>query len=383
MAYNGHPVIDADSHIREYWDLDRTYTAYIDPEYRDQWNRFHAAVKGRQSRPGDVGFSELLWPRLPGHPMGVYDGFMAPPQEERPFDRSTSNAGRKIDPSCHWDPTVRLKDMDTAGVDKSVMFASQSDGFCMLDDIGFESALQRAYHRFMNHYCSEAEGRLFWVGNSNLRDIDESIRQLRYWHEHDPYFAGMFISRALPDGAMLDHPRLHPLFAASQELNMPIWVHGGSNRPPLTPWPGASNAVYHGWGGQYALAGLVGGGVFDLFPELRIGLFESGVGWMPWFIEKLDDGYRPGSAQTPYLKRSASEIAASGQLFVSIEADEEYIPEAVEALGEHLWLFATDYPHNGTCWPEGVPLVDGQKISEKAKLAMLGENALRFQPRLA
>ena len=164
---------------------------------------------------------------------------------------------------------------------------------------------------------------------------------------------------------------------------MPIWVHGGSNRPPLTPWPGATNAVYHGWGGQYALAGLIGGGVFDRFPDLRIGLFESGIGWMPWFVEKLDDGYRPGGAQTPYLKRKPSEIVASGQLFVSIEADEEYIAEAVKELGEHVWLFATDYPHNGTCWPEGVPLVKQQEIGESAKIAMLGGNAQRFLPRLA
>jgi uncharacterized protein len=381
--YNGHVVIDADSHIREYWDLDRTYTAYMDPEYREKWNQFHAAVKNQQKRPGDVGFSELLWPRLPGHPMGVYDAFAAPPRDGRPMDRSMSNSGQKIDPSCHWDPNVRLKDMDTAGIDKSVMFASQSDGFCMLDDVGFESALQRAYHRFMNQYCSEAEGRLSWIGNSNLRDIDESVAQLRYWHEKDPNFAGMFISRACPDGAMLDHPRLHPLFAASQELDMPIWVHGGTNRPPLTPWPSAPNAVYHGWGGQYAMAGLIGGGVFDFFPQLRIGLFESGVGWMPWLVEKLDDGFRPGGPQTPYLKRKPSEIVASGQLFVSIEADEEYIGEAVEALGEHVWLFATDYPHNGTCWPEGVPLVKKQNVSESAKIAMLGENAKRFLPRLA
>ena len=392
--HNGTTVIDADSHIREYWDIDRTYTDYMDPEYRDKYARFSAAVRARQRHPGDPGLSDLLWPSLPRHPMGVYDAFAVPPDGAAPAgrqppaapagpNRATSNAGRKVDPACHWDPSIRLHDMDVAQIDTSVMFASQSDGYCMLDDAGFESALQRAYHRFMRDYCAGSKGRLRWVGNANMRDIEESVRQLKYWTEHDPHFVGMFISRACPDGAMLDHPRLRPLFEASQELDMPIWVHGGSNRPPLTPWVTASNAIYHSLGGQYALYALIGGGVFDLFPKLRIALFESFGGWMPFFMELLDDGLKPGSAQFPLLQRKPSEILAGGQLFCSVEADEAHIAYAVETLGDHLWLFATDYPHSGTCWPEGVPLIAGQKLPEPTTARILGENAKRFQPRLA
>lgn len=163
---------------------------------------------------------------------------------------------------------------------------------------------------------------------------------------------------------------------------MPIWVHGGSNRPPLTPWVSAPNAIYHTIGGIYALAGLIGGGAFDLFPTLRFGIFESFCGWMPYFMSQFDDGFNPGSAQTPFLKRKPSEILAGGQLFCSIEADEEHLAYAVEELGDHVWLFSTDYPHNGTCWPEGVPMVKDQKISEEAKVKILGENAKRYCPRL-
>lgn len=122
--------------------------------------------------------------------------------------------------------------------------------------------------------------------------------------------------------------------------------------------------------------------MFDLFPRLRIGIFESGAGWLPWFIEKLDVGYKPGSVQTPNLKRKPSEIVAGGQVFCSIEAEEEHIAYAVESLGEHVWLLSTDYPHGGTCWPDGVKLVGAQKITESAKIKLLGDNAVRFQPKL-
>src|SRR5581483_486934 len=350
MSYKGHIVVDADCHLREYWEMDRTYKDNIDPEYRATYEQFSKAVRSRQRWAGDVGLGDLLWPRPPSHPMGVYDSFQPiaqPGGNGAAPDRATSSAGQRIDPACNWDPAIRLQDMDTAGIDVSVMFASQSDGFCMLNDVGFESALQRAYHRFMSAYCSGAKGRLRWLGNSNLRDIPETISQLRHWKKQDPSFAGMFVPRACPDGTMLDNPKLRPIFEASQELDMPIWIHGGANRPPLTPWVHAPNGLYHGLGGQYAMTALIGGRVFDLFPRLRIGIFESGGGWMPWLVEKLDDGFQPGSSQNPLMKRSASDIVAGVQLFCSVEADEEHIDYAVEALGEDVWLLSTDYPHSG------------------------------------
>ena len=387
MSYNGHVVIDSDCHIREYWDLDRTYKAGMDPDYRERYEQFSAAVRARQRSPGDPGFGQLLWPRLPSHPLGVYDAFeneSAPRQQGNRDGRQVTSVGAEVDPACHWDPAVRLRDMDTANIDVSVIFPSQSDGFYALNDAGFESALHRSYNRFMSDYCAGSQGRLWWVGSSTFRDIPETVAQLKQWAAQREHFAGMFLGRACGDGTMLDNPKLHPLFEASQDLDLPIWIHGANRPPSLTPWPGSPNALFHSLGGMYAMAALIGGGVFDLFPKLRVGIFESFGGWMPYFLEKLDDGYEPGSAMTPKLKRKPSEIVASGQLFCSIEVDETQIEHAVEELGEHIWLFSTDYPHGGTFWPKAVPMVTERKgLSESAKVKMLGENALRFLPQLA
>src|SRR2546430_6880508 len=81
-----------------------------------------------------------------------------------------TGTGREIDPACHWDPTIRLRDMEVAGVDISVMFPSQSDGLCMLNDVGLESAMHRAYHRFLTDYCAEPDRILRWVADAILRD---------------------------------------------------------------------------------------------------------------------------------------------------------------------------------------------------------------------
>ena len=56
------------------------------------------------------------------------------------------------------------------------------------------------------------------------------------------------------------------------------------------------------------------------------------------------------------------------------------VPNAVESLGEHIWLLSTDYPHQDTPWPDGVSLVAARKMSESAKIKMFWENAKRFLP---
>jgi len=99
-------------------------------------------------------------------------------------------------------------------------------------------------------------------------------------------------------------------------------------------------------------------------------------------VEQLDGAFHPGSAATPNLRRRTSEILAAGQIFCSVEADEEYIEHAIEALGEDIWLFSTDCPHSGTPWPDGVAMItERSELPESAKL--LGENAKQFLPRLA
>jgi len=392
MSYQGHPVVDMDSHIREYEEFERSYGPYIDPAYREQYEALAQAITARQALPGELvlfmNSRAVLSPTPPRRPLGLSDYF--------PIDRPNPQGSAlgqdvEVDRSCNWDPTIRLKDMDIANVDISVMFPSQADGFCVLRDIGFESALHRAYHRFVSEYSAPGGGRLRWVANATMRDPRRTADELSYWAERDENLAGVFLPRACPDGRLLDNPDLYPIYERAQELDLPIYIHGGTLRPPVTP--GAQgldnsgyliNAVYHAWGGQVAMGALIGGGVFDVFPKLRAGLFESGGGWMPWLVEKLDDAYRPGSSMTPKLKRKPSEVVAAGHVFCSFDPGEEYATHAIERLGDHIWLLGTDYPHQGSCFPEGVQRIANiEGVSESAKINILGGNALRMSPRLA
>ena len=81
MSYNGLTVIDADSHIREYVDVDRTYREHIDPKYRAAFEQLSGAVAKRR----DVGLptdlfmhpQAIIEPSDEYRPLGVYDTFGA------------------------------------------------------------------------------------------------------------------------------------------------------------------------------------------------------------------------------------------------------------------------------------------------------------------
>jgi predicted TIM-barrel fold metal-dependent hydrolase len=394
LGYKGHLVIDADCHMQEYWDVDRTYREFIDPKYKATYEAFSQAVRADQKRLAETGHGlgsgtsaqmGAVYSHPPLRPLGVYEPF-----EVVNTPRSPSGLNRdKIDLAVNWDPALYLTDMDKAGIDIGVIFSSQSDNYCMLQDVGFEHALNEAYHRYMHVFCAESGGRLRWLSNTVIRDVAASVADLTYWAERDETFAGAFVPRRFPEGRLLDSPDLFPLWERSQELDLPIWIHGNPDHAPTTPGSkeldnsAFARSVLKGWGGQTALGALIGGGIFDLFPRLRLGVFENAAGWMPWFIEMCDWSYRPGAPSTPNMKRTPSEVVADGQIFCGVEPGELGLGECVARLGEHPWLFATDYPHLSGPWPDGVAQIDETVgLSESAKIAMFETNAQRFLPRL-
>ncbi|HYA29273.1 MAG TPA: amidohydrolase family protein [Acidobacteriota bacterium] len=388
MSYQGYTVIDADSHFREYLDVDRTYREHIDPEYRESFEKLSAAVARRreagQSTDLFMGPMAIIEPSNEWHPLGVYDTFGAEEPQTRLLRQSP------IAREVNWQPELRLKDMDRAGIDCSVIFPSHAASYCVLRDVGLETALHRAHHRYMSQYCKEAKGRLRWVAIATMRDVRVTVEEISRWSEKDTHLAGVLVPPLCPSGRLLDNPDLHPLYRRAQELDLPILVHGGVLRAPAGP--GAAEldhagfiirAVYQPWGGMTAMSALIGGGVFELFPKLRAGIFETSAGWVPWLVERLDECYESKPNLAPHLKRRPSEVLAEGRLFHSIDPGERYLAHCVQELGEDIWLFATDYPHTGVAFPNGAQVaVERPGLTESAKKKILGANAQRLFPRL-
>src|SRR5205085_920832 len=102
------------------------------------------------------------------------------------------------------------------------------------------------------------------------------LAEIRHWAQ-DPNLVGIYISPQAPDGKLLDNPDLYPLYDVAQDLDLPLLAHGGTARPPYGPGSFDLDGAWfllhsfaNPWAGMAALGALIGGGVFEMFPRLRV-----------------------------------------------------------------------------------------------------------------
>ena len=69
------------------------------------------------------------------------------------------------------------------------------------------------------------------------------------------------------------------------------------------------------------IASVIGGGIMDRYPDMRVGTLECGFGWLPFWGKRMDEQYAyVGSTQE--LKMKPSEYLKSGRYFCSVERHE-------------------------------------------------------------
>ena len=149
-------------------------------------------------------------------------------------------------------------------------------------------------------------------------------------------------------------------------------------------------AAGHVWNAQRNMAALIGAGVLDRHPELRVTSLECGHGWLASWAARLDELAEMSRHALPPLKQKPSEYLRAPHYFQSIQIyeGEQSLRHALEALGEDTLMFATDYPHSESWFPKCTDVVLGwNTLSETAKRKLLWDNAARcyrrYSPRAA
>ena len=94
-----------------------------------------------------------------------------------------------------------------------------------------------------------------------------------------------------------------------------------------------------------ALLSLIEGGVLERHPKLKVGLLESGCGWLPYWLWRLDREYEDLQWEVAdRVKMKPSEYFRR-QCFIAIEPSESYLPQLIDAIGSDNLIFGSDYPH--------------------------------------
>jgi predicted TIM-barrel fold metal-dependent hydrolase len=193
-----------------------------------------------------------------------------------------------------------------------------------------------------------------------------------------------------PAGMPLDHPDIEPVWAAAQDYDLAVALHTFTVMPPYAPggldtWDNLflQRSAAHPWCGMRNMASLIGAGVMDRYPKLRVGTLEAGHGWLPFWMERLNEHAKTIRSALPQLQKTPGEYVTSGRYFQSIEAPEgaKLTNAVIDLIGEEVLMYASDYPHGESHFPHTVEMVMEWDMPEARKRKLFWDNAKRYYTR--
>jgi predicted TIM-barrel fold metal-dependent hydrolase len=130
-------------------------------------------------------------------------------------------------------------------------------------------------------------------------------------------------------------------------------------------------------------ADLIHSPVFKKFPDITVALSEGGIGWIPYFLERLDHSYRVHKAWTgaDFGSKPPSEVFLEHVVLCFI-SDPVGLELARDHIGVDRITVEIDYPHSDTTWPRSPEQLHGEfgraKLTDAEINAITYENAMRF-----
>ena len=377
---DGVRILDCDRHVMEPGDL---WDNYLEPAYRHHnvkmpgWFTFGTTIDSvRSSHVGTAGIT----PPDSGGPQTPHVGMDRNPMWRSKFKHSLF---RKFDSVAY------IEDMEREDVDMAVLFTSIGLYATYRDDIdpGLAAAMCRAYNNWLRDYCSEDPARMKGVCLLPFQDVDLTLQELTRAVK-DLDMVGIFWRPNPVLGRRVSHTDYDPLFALCEELDVPMCSHEGQQE--LLPYFARKrngnqftrHATSHPMEQMGSFLALASDGVFDRFPKFRAAFLESGSGWLPYWLERLDVMYDNPIFRDGYEgKERPSDYFHMGRCYLSCESREETIPMLARLVGEDCLMWASDYPHPDDMehFPNTVGgLFENEQITPEFRRKVLWDNPVRF-----
>ena len=327
-----YPIIDSDSHIRETFD---DYNSRVPEKFRRVRHGF---------------FPSDCWDRFMGK-----------------LGKQTIGMNGYMD------------DMDIEGIDLTITYPTMGLSLSLVPQPDLQIVLARAWNDYIGE-IQQKQPRMKGVATVSLKDIPEAVKEL---------------NRAVTTynlaGAMLHTHGHHknlgakeywPIYEEAERLGIPVCFHGNSwGAEGQDRWETflQAHTVSFSFELMQAFLGVLTCGVLERFSKLKVGFFEGGCGWLPYWLDRIDEHYEKRPEEAPMLKAKPSEYVASGRVYVSFDPDDAMLPYCMERFGDNMWLFAADYPHWDTLFPNATKEVrERVDISEAQKRKVLFDNTNKF-----
>jgi predicted TIM-barrel fold metal-dependent hydrolase len=246
------------------------------------------------------------------------------------------------------DPVKRLADMDLDGLQATVIYGPSIAGLALPDP-----ELKAACWRVWND----------WSAEFNACSPDR-LAVLPVLPTHDPGAAAAELERVAAlghRGALVYCYEFRPgdrewdrLWRAAESTGLPLSFHIGGSAGTLRlvegSWEGTAYGAVVPMSLAEPFAVMVFSGALERHPGLTLVLAEAGLGWLPYFVHRMDGRMAKRANNKDYqLQQMPSEIFRR-QVLVTFEEEQDGTAY-LRMLGPERFMWASDYPHVDSTFP--------------------------------
>lgn len=354
--YEDFMIVDVDAHHYETGSYAEILDYIDDPVMRDNF-RFS---KGQTLHPRSTGGYQEMAGRI---------------------TRYAHRASEDASGAPHRDIGLTRKWMDAMGVDVACIFPTPMLGLGLNPVVEVEVQYARAYNRWLTEKILAEEPRMVSMLYLPMNDPVAALKMIEEFSGRRGVIG--FLVTTVRYKPLYDNVYMK-LYAALEERGLPISFHAATNwgdqSMQITNKFIATHALGFTWFNIVHMTNWVVNGIPERFPGLKTIWIESGLAWIPFLMQRLDNEYMMRSSEVPALKRKPSDYMR--EMFYTSQPMElvnnsSMLQETFNMISaETQLLYSSDYPH----WDMDLPstIYDLNFLSLEAKKNILGENARRL-----
>ncbi|HEY3683919.1 MAG TPA: amidohydrolase family protein [Streptosporangiaceae bacterium] len=278
----------------------------------------------------------------------------------------------------HDDVRRMLWAMDMMSIDQTIMFPTPMLHLSLHPAPEVEVALARAYSKWLTQELLPQNDRIKTLVYLPFNDPAASLRMVEEFADV-PGVVGFMVTsiRYRPVHAN----EYAPVYAALEKRGLPLAFHAAYNWHEQAMTQLNKFISAHALGFSFCniihMTNMIVNGIPERFPGLKLLWVESGLAWIPFLMQRLDNEYLMRTSECPLLTKRPSEYMR--EMYYSTQPMERTAPDAMMRASfdminaEKTLLYSSDYPH----WDFDVPSVlhDLPFLSEDVKRRILGGNA--------
>src|SRR5262245_45223974 len=349
--FEGIKIVDCDTHFTEPADL---WTSHAPAGMKDKMPHVRRIDGADRWFVGDKDFGSL-------------GGNVIAKDKNKLLGRLAFQNYDQIDPGS-YDVQARLQHMDASGIWAQICFqngsVTQAGSLVALKDEPLAIAITQIFNDACAERMKASGGRINCMGMLPYWDKDLMNREMR--RIVDLGVKGVVLPdrpERLSQGYLGPDGKVSPFWEevfdicnstgtpinfhlkTSLDANSAIWDNlGFDQRLPI-------HALIHHIGCAATMSNFMVSGLLDKYEDIKIGLIESGMGWVPFWLEAMEHQLLEfRTAENRGLKLTPKEYFKR-HFWVSFWFETNAPTKLLHEIGVDRVMFETDYPHPTSLYP--------------------------------